>query len=69
MQMRTEEEKQMTLDWEPAEGRSKSRHLVEIRLQGGYQSQQENLHPPPRFSSRFGRLDKLTRGVKRFCFK
>lgn len=46
MQMRTEEEKQMTLDWEPAEGRSKSRHLVEIRLQGGYQSQQENLHPP-----------------------
>lgn len=46
MQMRTEEEKQMTLDWELAEGRSKSRHLVEIRLQGGYQSQQENLHPP-----------------------
>lgn len=44
--MRTEEEKKMTLDWEPAEGRSKSRHLVEIRLQGGYQSQQENLHPP-----------------------
>lgn len=46
MQMRTEEEKQMTLDGEPAEGRSKCRHLVEIRLQGGYQSQQENLHPP-----------------------